>query len=229
MEIYTLTDKGDMRRDNQDNYWSAVLDVNGEEAGVVCLCDGMGGLDNGELASRAVIQAIRKYILSDFDFGGIIGILTKINSSIKKYSENTPNKRMGTTCTLIVCYRGRYKICHIGDSRAYLIRNGNASLLTSDHSVLNVYGITKSENPDMWEKYKSKLTRCIGVKDEIQPDVYQGVYQEGDYFFLCSDGCWHYLEDYGFRMDTLVDLSSLFKAIRVYGETDNITAGILNI
>lgn len=226
MKIYSLTDKGDARRDNQDNFWSARLRVNEEEAGIICLCDGMGGLENGELASRMVVQAVKSYILSDFDFEKIGEVLRDVNSRIKEYSNG---KAMGTTCTVLQCYKGRYKICHIGDSRAYLLRDNAISLLTSDHSAIHEYGISKKENPDLWEKYKSKLTRCIGVKEEISPDYYQGVYREGDSFFLCSDGCWHYLEDYGFNTDKFVDLNWLFSAIRAYGETDNITAGILQI
>ena len=226
MEIYSFTDKGDMRRDNQDNFWLAKLSVNDEDAGIICLCDGMGGLENGELASRMVVQAIRNYIVTKFEFDGISQVLQGVNNDIKKYSNG---KMMGTTCTLLVCYKGRYKICHIGDSRAYLLRKDSSMLLTNDHSAINEYGISKKENPDLWEKYKSKLTRCIGVKDDINPDFFQGVYRDGDYFFVCSDGCWHYLEDYGFDMDNILDLEGLISVIRSYGESDNITAGILKI
>ena len=229
MEIISLTDKGVTRKDNQDNYWSAILDVNGSEAGVVCLCDGMGGLDNGELASRIVVTAVREYFLSSFDLDGIGEVLGKVNLEIKGISQSSPNKMMGTTCTMLICYKGIYKICHIGDSRAYLIRNGTASLLTYDHSAINVYNISKKENPELWEKYKSKLTKCIGVKDRIEPDYYNGSYSEGDSFFLCSDGCWHYLDDCGFPVNNIKDLSNIFKSCISYGETDNITAGVLCI
>ena len=133
MDIISLTDKGVYRENNQDNYWAAVLDVNGEEAGVICLCDGMGGLENGELASRLVTSAVREYILKDFDFSGIIGVLEKVNRKIYNMSGGDSSKLMGTTCTIVMCYRGKYNVYHIGDSRGYLFRDGKSYQITEDH------------------------------------------------------------------------------------------------
>ena len=189
MKLYSLTDIGIKRSDNQDNYWSAILKVNDTEAGVVCLCDGMGGLNNGSLASRMVVEAVRDYILREFEFEGIDEVIKLVNQKILGMSGGEREKLMGTTCTFLLCYDGSYKIWHIGDSRAYLIRNGKETLLTTDHSAIHEYNIRKQDNEYLWNKYKNKLTRCIGVKNEILPDIYEGSYNSGDVFFLCSDGC----------------------------------------
>lgn len=229
MKIYSLTDKGLSRKDNQDNYWSAILSVNDEEAGVVCICDGMGGLNNGRLASKMVVEAVRNYLLTNFDFSGLTDVLSKVNNEILSLSNGVKEKLMGTTCTLLVCYKGCYKILHIGDSRAYMLRDNIPSLLTVDHSAVKMYNISKKDNPQLWNKYKSKLTKCIGVKPILEPYYCEGDYLKGDMFFLCSDGCWHYFDDYTLNEDSINDLEALFKKCMSNGETDNLTAGILYI
>ena len=229
MKLYSLTDIGSTRKENQDNYWSAILNVNNEEAGVLCLCDGMGGLNNGGMASRLVVEAVRDYFLNKFIFEGIEDVLRNVNRKIFSMSEGNSKNLMGTTCTLIVLYRGIYKICHIGDSRAYVIRDGNLNQLTTDHSAVNMYGISKQDNPVLWGKYKNKLTRCIGVKEDIYFDYYTGSYFEGDKFFVCSDGCWHFFDNCDYSDCDICDLKSLFANCISHGEKDNITAGVICI
>lgn len=229
MRIDSLTDIGVKRKDNQDNYWSAVLDVNGSEAGVVCICDGMGGLNNGGLASKMVVEAVRSHILDNFDFSSVESILSKVNLDILSMSDGDKSKLMGTTCTVLLCYRGTYSIYHIGDSRAYKVNSSASELLTVDHSAVKEYNIRKKENPGLWNKYKNKLTRCIGVKDKIVLDYYTGEYTKGDAFLLCSDGCWHLFDDVVLTKDLVLNLPSLIKSCIANGETDNITVGVLHI
>lgn len=227
MNIVTLTDIGSVRTENQDNYWSSILRCNDMEYGIVCVCDGMGGLLNGRLASSAVIRVVREYFMSNIDFDGIVPVLNNINKKIYSTSKGDLKKAMGTTCTLLMCCNGEYKIYHIGDSRAYLCRNNSFLLLTKDHSAIAEYGISKKSNPKLYAKYKNKLTKCIGAVSDILPDVLKGTYQYGDKFLLCSDGCWHYFDDFGIDINDINDLSVLFKKCKDSGETDNITAGLL--
>lgn len=227
MKLNTLTDIGCKRIENQDNYWSALLNVDNEEVGVICLCDGMGGLNNGGTASRLVVQSIRNYLLTEFNLDGLKDVFTEINSKIYSISKGSKDKQMGTTCTLLICYNGVYKIYHVGDSRAYLIRDNEVSQLTTDHSAVRLYNISKQENPTLYKKYCNRLTKCIGVLSDINIDIFDGNYLKGDKFFICSDGCWHYFDDNGFDVNLLNNLDSLFKLCIENGETDNITAGIL--
>lgn len=228
MTINSLTDIGIKRKENQDNYWSALLTVDGQEAGVICLCDGMGGMNNGGLASKIVVEAVRDYIKTDIDFDGLREVIQQANTTIYEIGSDEQSP-MGTTCTILLCYNGRYQILHVGDTRCYLLRSTSFEPLTKDHSALKKYGITKKENEKLYNKYKNKLIRCIGAKPSVQLDYLEGEYQDEDTFFVCSDGLWHYLDDYDYYAEELFDLPELIKKCINSGETDNITAGILRI
>lgn len=228
MKIDSLTDIGVRRKENQDNYWSALLRVDGTDAGVVCLCDGMGGLNNGGLASRIVVESVRDYFKKNIDFDGLSTVLQRANSQIYDIARSE-GSRMGTTCTVLLCYEGTYRILHVGDSRCYLIRGSSFKALTQDHSALAKYKITKDKNPDLYKKYKNSLTRCIGVKEFVQTDYLEGEYLEGDTFLCCSDGLWHYFDDYVVSEEELLQLPELVQKCIQSGETDNITVGLLSI
>lgn len=225
MIIKSVTDIGATRKENQDNYWSALLNVDNSKAGVVCMCDGMGGLSNGGLASSIIVKSVRESILDGVDFSEIRGVIEKANESIYKLSES--GNKMGTTCTLLYCQDGKYEILHVGDSRCYMISHSGIMLLTSDHSVINQYGITPENNADLYEKYKSKLTRCLGVKPNVNIDKYKGNYEKGDMFLLCSDGFWHYFESSGYNINIDNLEECVQNCIKVYGETDNISVSLL--
>ncbi len=277
MRIDSITDIGVKREDNQDNYWSARLMVEDEEVGIICLCDGMGGLSKGGLASKIAISSIRDYCLSSIDNLGIVNTIKTANRKILELS-NEDGTKMGTTCTLLLCKNGRYTISHVGDSRCYLIKSNSdiaipltkdhsaivkygikkdknpelyrkyknsltrclrcyliksnsdiAIPLTKDHSAIVKYGIKKDKNPELYRKYKNSLTRCLGVKSDVIVDTYEGDYEEGDIFFCCSDGFWHYLEDYSINREMLGNLQNLVKSCISNGETDNITVGVLYV
>lgn len=228
MKLTSLTDIGIKRRENQDNYWAARLDIDDEEAGVICLCDGMGGLSNGGLASKTVVDAVREYFMEDYDFDKLESVIKECNTKVLEIGKSK-DKGMGTTCSILFCMNGRYEVLHVGDSRVYLVRNGELHQLSTDHSALNMYKVTKANNPKLYAKYKNLLTRCIGVKPEVKIDHYDGEYFPGDKFFLCSDGLWHYFDDIQFDVSVLDDLDSLIKNCISNGETDNITVGVLEV
>lgn len=228
MKISSLTDIGVKRKENQDNYWSALLSIDDQEAGVICLCDGMGGMNNGGLASRIVVEAVRDYIKTDIDFDGLRDVIQQANTTIYEIGSNEQSP-MGTTCTVLFCYDNKYQILHVGDTRCYLLRDNSFEPLTTDHSALKKYGITRKGNPSLYNKYKNKLIRCVGAKPQVQIDYLEGEYFVGDTFFVCSDGLWHYLDDNDYYAEELFDLPDLIKKCINSGETDNITAGILKV
>lgn len=227
MELISATDIGVRRKENQDNYWSARLDVMGREVGVVCVCDGMGGLNDGGLASRTVVQAVREFFKTSMDTDSLVRVIKEANKSVYEKGAKS-GKRMGTTCTILICDSGKFKILHIGDSRCYLIKGTKLHVLTTDHSVIKQYNITKESNPDMYRKHRNSLTRCIGVKPDVEVDVIEGEYQKGDKFLLCSDGFWHFFDSRG-KVDDLDDLKSIIGECIENGETDNITVGVLKV
>lgn len=227
MKLNTLTDVGVKRSENQDNYWGAILSVDGEEAGILCLCDGMGGLNNGGLASKIVVESVRDSIKMGIDFLELSEVISQANKTIYELALQE-KQRMGTTCTVLLCYKGKYQIYHVGDSRCYLLKGNSFNSLTTDHSALNKYKIVREEDEKLWRRYKNSLTRCIGVKPTVQLDYYQGDYEQGDVFLTCSDGMWHYFEGKTlFKFSELFDLDGLIRNCIEEGETDNITGGIL--
>lgn len=225
MKLRSLTDIGIKRKDNQDNYWSARLSVEGEEVGVICLCDGMGGLDKGGLASKTVVEAVKNFFSSDIDMVKLRGVLSRANDDLYDISK-MGNISLGTTCTVILIKAGVYEILHIGDSRCYHFsksKGDKLTILTKDHTVVEKYKQSGRElPPSLLKKYQNTLTRCIGVSSRMELDYYTGTYSDDDIFLVCSDGFWHHLssEDFG----NLDDLESLVKKYIAMGETDNITA-----
>ena len=220
----SISDIGVKRKDNQDNYWSALCTVDGVETGILCVCDGMGGLENGALASKIIVEAIRDGYSEGIPFSALREVISSANKKVYEMGL-LEEKRMGTTCTVLQVSSGRWEILHIGDSRCYLIRrDGSLKLLTTDHSAVKQLGITKEDDPVRYKKYKNSLTRCIGIKPDVVADYYKGTYERGDGFIVCSDGLWHFLEKDTFDKHTDLDnLRLLVNKCIENGETDNIT------
>lgn len=229
MKIFSLTDKGMSRHENQDNYWSAIAMVDDTETCVACICDGMGGLKNGGEASKLVIQGVKDCAKSSFSINDFKTVIEESNNKIYSMSNGSKSSLMGTTCSLLRLSEGKYEILHVGDSRVYIIRDGVANRLTKDHSAVVALNIDKKKEPEKWLKYRSKLTRCVGAKDTVSLDTYKGSYLEGDTFFLCSDGVWHLFEDVPLTNDYISDLSNLFKECIESGELDNLTAIVVKV
>lgn len=227
MRLMSLTDIGIKRQDNQDNYWSARLEVDGKEAGVICLCDGMGGLDKGGLASRVVVETVKDFFKNSTNLDELRNSIKVANAIL--YKKSVADKiSMGTTCTVLYCIEGEYHILHIGDSRCYMKKGDDIKILTKDHTVIQRYKDRGKELPEhLAKKHRSTLTRCIGVKDNIELDYVRGTYNEGDLFLVCSDGFWHLLDESSFFNEDFSDLKKLVNSYMRKGETDNITVGIL--
>lgn len=222
--LESISDIGCKRKDNQDNYWSSISMVDGVETGLLCVCDGMGGLENGALASKIIVEAISEGFKDGIPFYALKDVISSANRRVYDLG-SSEDKKMGTTCTVLQVCHGKWEILHIGDSRCYRIhKEGSMQLLTTDHSAVKQLGITKESDPVKYKKYKNSLTRCIGIKPEVYADYYKGTYERGDSFIVCSDGMWHLFEKEAFRgSDDLEDLRLLVKKCIDNGETDNIT------
>lgn len=229
MNLQCITDIGNSRKDNQDNYWGGIAKVDGSDCGIICVCDGMGGLNDGSLASSAVIKAVRDGFRSGTPFKELEGVVQHANSVIYDKSASS-GKKMGTTCTIVEAIDGKYRILHIGDTRCYrLSKRGGFDLLTVDHSAVKQYELSPDKDYTMWKKYKNSLTRCVGVKPRIQMDYREGTYNNGDSFIVCSDGMWHLFEKNIFRLADLSDLKALVSKAIKEGELDNITCCMITM
>jgi protein phosphatase len=160
------------------------------------------------------------------------------NADIFRRTVDEPEKRgMGTTATALVVNQARYMIGQVGDSRAYLLRDGTLTQLTKDHSYVQEQVDAGYLTPEQarTHPYSNVITRCVGANSDVVPDIYVGSLVADDVFILASDGLTGMLEDHDLQriLETdntpaqLVDL--LVNEGNRRGGLDNITVIIVRI
>jgi serine/threonine protein phosphatase PrpC len=196
-------DRGKVREENQDR----VLHMRTAVGEFSIVADGIGGLDRGAIASRIVVESFYDCLESlPPDYPPVAAIheaCRRANANILAAVEGDGalQRRMGSTVVLALLQQHEDEtnawIGHIGDSRAYLVRDGQISRLTSDHSavqlLLNQNLITPEEagnHPDA-----SVLTRSLGRQSEVDIDVSRVPLTIGDTLLLCSDGLWGFVPE----------------------------------
>ncbi len=195
---------GIVRNSNQDSY--AVLrrgDLSNRLDALLVLADGMGGTGGGDIASRIVAQTVPDTIL-EFLYDRTSGsgspdveqmlreTFTRANHKVwttRKF-ERPELKQMGTTCVTAVVNDDVLTVANLGDSRAYLLRNGKLSQLTDDHSEVwqevTAGRMTREEAQN--SRFRNRITRAIGLGPEVNTDVFRVPLLDGDTVLLCSDG-----------------------------------------
>ncbi len=192
------TDTGIVRSGNEDNYLML------SERGIFIVADGMGGHAAGEVASEMAVRLISKELgslrgLTDEQAGERMRqAIIQANNAIFERTLTEHDKRgMGTTTTAMILLPHRYLIGQVGDSRAYLLRNGQFFQVTKDHSYVQEQvdlGLLTAEQARV-HPYSNVITRCIGANSEVVPDLYYGALRPGDVVLLASDGLTGMLED----------------------------------
>jgi serine/threonine protein phosphatase PrpC len=245
-----ISDVGLQREHNEDSF--AVL----SDYGLAIVADGMGGHRAGDVASRLATEAIgeffRKTANEDatwpFHFDPNLTdeenrLLTSIrlaNRQIYEHSTRSHDLRgMGTTVVgaLFSRKKNRMFIGHVGDSRAYRVRNGRIQQMTRDHSLVNDY---LAAMPDMTEEQRSELpknviTRALGMQDNVEVDLQSDECQPGDVYVLCSDGLSGMITDEEIEkvVTTSGDLDGLCRRLvtlaNEHGGEDNITAVAIRV
>lgn len=196
MIISVYSDVGKVRKINQDAYFCSEFN----EIPLFAVADGMGGHKAGEVASSIAVETVNKILynrkdeilngnieMSDF----INEILIRANEDILSTSKlNESYYGMGTTITLATIDKNNLYIGHLGDSRAYLFRNGNLTLLTEDHSLVNelLKNGTISENEARNHPQKNVITKALGTEKNISADIVYKKIDKNDIIILCTDG-----------------------------------------
>lgn len=232
------TDVGVVRSGNEDNYLMLA------DRGLFIVADGMGGHAAGEVASEMAVHIISR------ELGSLRGIsddeavarvqrsVVSANSAIFERTLTEQDKRgMGTTATMMALLPGRYIIGQVGDSRAYLLRDGRLLQLTKDHSYVQEQVDAGLLTPDQARvhPYSNVITRCVGAGAEVVPDVYFGDLRSGDLLLLASDGLTGMLEDDQLAMILMdeggpqVWVDRMIAEANHRGGLDNITAVIVEI
>jgi len=191
------THTGLVRANNEDNY--AILDHDGSFPCALILADGMGGHRRGELASQIAVNYARSRLLEEMSAGSwpedkgrlLTDIIEKANVKVYLGSlESEDNHGMGTTMTMALMMDHELNIAHVGDCRAYLLRDNELVHLTIDHTLVQemVDAGTLSPDETMGHPRRNVLTRALGIPEYIQPDIAKLSINRGDRLLLCSDG-----------------------------------------
>lgn len=249
MEIIAsyYTDVGPVKEINQDSL--SVKVVNSPRGKIVfaIVCDGMGGLEQGELASKEVVVAFNNWFATQFAQMVADNTFSEetvyeqwreqvelMNDRLGEYADNQ-GTMMGTTISVLLIYKGDYFICHVGDSRIYRIDQA-VNRITLDHTLVaqevKLGRITEEEA--MIDPRRSILLQCVGASGVIEPQFEMGSITKETTFLLSSDGFVHMISeeeiyDY-FRPELLTDkeqvaqtCETVTKLVLNRGEKDNIT------
>jgi PPM family protein phosphatase len=191
---------GPVRDDNQD---SIHLPDDKHPAGnglLYALADGMGGYAHGGMASLLALESFYS-VLANHNGSSILKTLQRgveaANLRVYQKAQQLGAGRMGTTLTAAYVLGDMLYLAHVGDSRAYLIREGQAVCLTEDHTAVGDMVRSKlipAENIRTHAQ-RSVLTKSVGIDLFVQPDIIQQKLIEGDRLILCSDGVWSVIED----------------------------------
>lgn len=243
MNIFTKTDIGLVRTENQDNVWGEMLSP------TVCaavLCDGMGGESEGGLASRVAVELISGKIKENFtemmDKNSIRNLLISsviaANSLVWEMSTAKVHDVMGTTCVVCLVAGGTAYIVNVGDSRGYhLFVDGDDECIrqiTKDHSrvreLMDRGEITEEQAKT--HPNRNKITRAIGAESEVTPDYFELPLGTENMILLCSDGLSSYVDDMDI-LDVCFDskpedcCDDLVKLANKSGGHDNVSVALI--
>jgi protein phosphatase len=204
LEADGITLTGPVRAENQDSILLPGSLVPSLSGALFAVADGMGGHAHGELAGRLAVQNLLKVVRSGEISTPPARALQKaaevINFEVFKTAQQLGGGKMGTTLTAAYIVGNLLHLLQVGDSRAYLIRSGQATCLTNDHTVVGDLVRSRLLSPDKVRTHarRSILTRAIGLAMFVQPEISQTKLQAGDGLILCSDGVWGVIEDQEF-------------------------------
>ena len=237
-----LSITGNFRKNNEDNLY---LDA---DQRFFIVADGMGGQNAGEKASQLAVELVPKKLVELIDFlddtpervfQSINEAVCYANAEIMALGRIDPEMHsMGTTIVLIVVVGEKFYIGNVGDSRSYLLRDGQLSLLTKDHSLTQalVEAGTISAEEARSHRYKNVLYRYLGSKEGAEGAfTAESTPQPGDRYLICSDGVTDGLDDGALKTilsqqaepQELAD--ALVLAAQNGGSRDNITCIVLQI
>jgi len=237
ISVGSITDIGIVRKVNEDSFGSMTGELN-----LFVVADGMGGHQSGDVASSMAVEALISNVQNRIEDkkGNLQDLLKEAvsNANKKVYDFAKANgKDMGTTIAASLLSGDTLYTANVGDSRAYLIRNGEAIQITKDHSlVARLVELKMAEPKDVRNHPKGNvLLRTIGTDPKVDVDGYQTKVRKGDYVLLCTDGLWNqvYEDEIAHivkRAGSLQDAcKELVRIANERGGPDNITAIVVKI
>jgi len=210
LAICGATDKGSLRSENQDTFVIADLrsgdlsspcsrtEISFSKQGILLLvCDVMGGAAAGDVAARIAADAVKHQLVgagpavAAHPKESLKSAVTSANGAVLAAAKAQPRKRgMGTTCTAAIVLPDRLSVAQVGDSRAYLLRDGHLQLLTRDQTMadqLLEVGALRPEDVATYP-YRHILVQAVGTQSTIEPVTSEARLHRGDRILICSDG-----------------------------------------
>ena len=242
LNFAAATDIGCKRGNNEDSFGYDA------EQHIYVVCDGMGGGAAGEVASgmavRALIETFESQAESSEDGSTrpveerLLNSINEANRTVREAADNDPQlQTMGTTL-VCACLEGtRFVVGNVGDSRAYLIRNGSCVQVTLDHSLLDEQVRSGMLTPEeaAASDLQSVITRAIGISNSVEPDFFAVDLSLDDMLLLATDGLTRYAqpEDIAQIASTGVELATICNGLIEHakqgGGADNITCMMLRV
>lgn len=244
MKIWGKTDQGAVRSDNQDFYCMDLC--HGNSKAVMVLCDGMGGANAGQVASKLAAEAIsgevhrrmRRSMNAEYMKSTLTEAVKVGNETVFRRAEEDPEcAGMGTTAVAVLADVSRAVIANVGDSRAYLVNEEGITRITNDHSLveemLSRGEITREEAKN--SNKKNYITRAVGTEAEVTCDLFEIRLFAEDRILLCSDGLSNLVDEQEILYEVTAAGSDsdccerLVKIALSRGAPDNVTVLLLKI
>lgn len=241
MKLAGKTDVGRVRQENQDDYRAGELPGGAVWA---LVCDGMGGAKGGREASQGACNVIENFFQEQYAQCGAgqeepflkKALLYANRFVFQKAAHEEALAGMGTTAVCALVRSGNVYLCHAGDSRAYLIRDGKLTQLTHDHSYVQelVDCGTITEEEAEHHPQKNIITKALGVDYRLEPEFTAAKLKRKDRLLLCTDGLTNMVPveemEELLAQGAFYDLPDrLIEAANAHGGSDNITALLLAV
>ena len=230
LQVGAATDIGQVRDHNEDGY---LVD---HDVGLIAVADGMGGHRGGEVASATALEALRVAFVAGAPIDEAVDVA---NDAVHEQSIADPNLRgMGTTLTAgSFDDEGHLVLGHVGDSRAYLARDGELERVTTDHSLVEELIQAGELTPDEAERdpRRSMITRALGLEPSVVVDIIELDLRDGDRLLLCSDGLTTMVGEDAIAAliaaepDAATAAGRLVDAANSAGGVDNITVVVIDV
>lgn len=202
------TDIGIRKSTNQDSVAIRIIDTPEGQVSFVIVCDGMGGLAKGELASKEVITSFCRWFDEEFTSQVVEGTFTATrlrddwNSIIQTENRllgiygSDNNIMLGTTVSALLMYKDDFFIVHVGDSRVYELTD-EVRILTKDQTFVAREVAAGRMTPEeaKIDPRRSVLLQCVGASANVTPDFLKGKVQRNAVYFVCSDGFRHQISE----------------------------------
>jgi serine/threonine protein phosphatase PrpC len=222
LDVALHTDIGLKRANNEDSMTSVVprdSQVMATKGALFVVADGMGGHEKGEVASALVVNTVSETYYRDDEEDIAAALVQAVKRANDRVYQEAAEKgdtegKMGSTCIAAVLQGESAYVANVGDSRAYIVRQGQAKQISRDHSWVAEQILAGALTPEEARTHEKRnvITRCVGVHDDVEVDTFTEQVRDGDVLVLCTDG-----------LSALVDEDEMCAIVEQYGPQESVS------